>query len=168
VTLRVQRDGDAIRFDVVDTGIGIPAPDLPRLFERFYKADRSRASGGTGLGLAIAKHLVQAHRGAIWAESAGEGRGSTFSFTLPLEPVPPPEATDDTGVVDGAAGALPVGSHVTGASPGLQAELQANEQATEHAGPGAAAISWWCAAGRGRTAVGHPGTARDMPAGQQV
>jgi len=67
---------------VSDTGVGIAATDLPRIFERFYKADRARSGSGTGLGLAIAKHLVQAHGGAIWAESV-EGRGSTFRFTLP-------------------------------------------------------------------------------------
>lgn len=69
---------------VTDTGIGIPANDLPRIFERFYKVDRSRTrnAGGTGLGLAIAKHLVEGHGGRLWVDSA-EGRGSTFSFTLP-------------------------------------------------------------------------------------
>jgi signal transduction histidine kinase len=75
---------DVLRFCVADSGIGIPAADLPRVFERFYKGDRSRASVGTGLGLAIAKHLVQAHGGRIWAESAGADQGSTFCFTLPL------------------------------------------------------------------------------------
>lgn len=68
---------------VRDTGAGIPSADLPRVFERFFKADRSRASGGTGLGLAICKHTVQSHGGRIWAEST-VGEGSTFSFTLPL------------------------------------------------------------------------------------
>jgi two-component system phosphate regulon sensor histidine kinase PhoR len=67
---------------VTDTGVGIPADDLPRIFERFYKADRARSGGGTGLGLAIAKHIVQGHGGRIWAESV-EGRGSTFYFSLP-------------------------------------------------------------------------------------
>lgn len=68
--------------EVADTGIGIPAEHLPRIFERFYKVDRARSGSGTGLGLAIAKHIVQAHGGRIWAESV-EGQGSTFYFALP-------------------------------------------------------------------------------------
>lgn len=75
--------GDEATVLVQDTGVGIPAEDLPRIFERFYKADRARTGGGTGLGLAIAKHIVCAHGGEIEAESV-EGRGSTFRFTLPL------------------------------------------------------------------------------------
>jgi two-component system phosphate regulon sensor histidine kinase PhoR len=75
--------GDVATILVRDTGVGIPAADLTRIFERFYKADRARSGGGTGLGLAIAKHLVQAHGGQIWAESV-EGQGATFRFTLPL------------------------------------------------------------------------------------
>lgn len=71
-------------LSIADTGIGIPSEDVPRIFERFYKVDRSRAySGGTGLGLAIAKHLVEGHSGRLWVESV-EGRGSTFYFTLPM------------------------------------------------------------------------------------
>lgn len=75
--------GSFICFLVHDTGVGIPADDLSRIFERFYKIDRARSSGGTGLGLSISRHLVEAHGGKIWAESL-EGRGSTFFFTIPL------------------------------------------------------------------------------------
>ncbi len=74
--------GDWVLIVVEDTGVGIPSSDLPRIFERFYKADRARSGGGTGLGLAIAKHIVQAHNGHIWAESA-EDQGSSFYVALP-------------------------------------------------------------------------------------
>lgn len=71
-----------VRFAVRDTGIGIPLEDVPRIFERFYRVDKSRTGSGTGLGLSIAKHIVEAHGGKIWAESV-EGQGSTFFFTIP-------------------------------------------------------------------------------------
>jgi two-component system phosphate regulon sensor histidine kinase PhoR len=83
VTLSAEPVGEEMVISVRDTGVGIPADDLPRIFERFYKADRARYGGGTGLGLSIARHIVQAHGGRIWAESA-EGRGSSFYFSLPL------------------------------------------------------------------------------------
>jgi two-component system phosphate regulon sensor histidine kinase PhoR len=73
---------DWVLITVEDTGVGIPSADLPRIFERFYKADRARSGGGTGLGLAIAKHIVQAHNGHIWAESV-EDQGSSFYVALP-------------------------------------------------------------------------------------
>mgnify|MGYP001024361705 CR=1 FL=1 len=75
--------GEWVAISVKDSGVGIPAEDLPRVFERFYKADRARSGGGTGLGLSIAKHIVQAHDGTIWAESV-EGEGATFTFILPV------------------------------------------------------------------------------------
>lgn len=77
--------GQAIEVSVTDTGIGIPAEHLPHIFERFYKVDRSRRDQGVGLGLAIAKHIVLAHGGEVRVESQ-EGRGSTFSFTVPKAP----------------------------------------------------------------------------------
>lgn len=83
VNLSAKADGNNILVSVTDNGVGIPADDLPRIFERFFKTDRARTGGGTGLGLAIAKHIIEAHGGRTWAESV-EGKGSTFSFTLPL------------------------------------------------------------------------------------
>jgi two-component system phosphate regulon sensor histidine kinase PhoR len=83
---RLHENGGAnpnILFSVQDSGVGISPDDLPRIFERFYKADRARSGGGTGLGLAIARHLVDAHGGKIWAESV-LGEGSTFYFNLPV------------------------------------------------------------------------------------
>jgi two-component system phosphate regulon sensor histidine kinase PhoR len=74
--------GEWVLVVVQDTGVGISVDDLPRIFERFYKADRARSGGGTGLGLAIAKHIVLAHDGHIWAESR-EGSGSTFYVAFP-------------------------------------------------------------------------------------
>jgi two-component system phosphate regulon sensor histidine kinase PhoR len=76
-----------LRMSVRDTGVGITAEELPRIFERFYKTDAARRSAGSGLGLAIAKHIVQAHDGTIWVEST-PGHGATFSFTIPLATSP--------------------------------------------------------------------------------
>jgi two-component system phosphate regulon sensor histidine kinase PhoR len=84
VILAAQTEPEFVCFSVRDTGVGIPADDLERIFERFYKADRARSGGGTGLGLSISRHLVEAHGGRIWAEST-EGQGSTFYFTIPVE-----------------------------------------------------------------------------------
>jgi two-component system, OmpR family, phosphate regulon sensor histidine kinase PhoR len=83
--------GGMLRVSVRDTGVGITAEELPRIFERFYKTDAARRSAGTGLGLAIAKHIVQGHGGTIWAESTA-GHGATITFTLPLA-TPPGEAS---------------------------------------------------------------------------
>ncbi|MBV9230755.1 MAG: hypothetical protein JOZ18_15710 [Chloroflexi bacterium] len=86
-----QTGGETQLFFVRDTGVGIRSEELPRIFERFYKADRARSKadfigpggGGSGLGLAIARHVVEAHGGRIVVEST-PGHGSTFSFTLPV------------------------------------------------------------------------------------
>ena len=85
ISADAQLEGQKVKISVYDAGIGVPAEDWDRTFERFYKTDRARASLGTGLGLAIAKHIVQAHSGRIWVESV-ENRGSTFMFTLPVAP----------------------------------------------------------------------------------
>jgi two-component system, OmpR family, phosphate regulon sensor histidine kinase PhoR len=87
VTLRLsQRGGEAV-LEVSDTGIGIPAESIPRIFERFYRVDKGRAreEGGTGLGLAIVKHVAQAHGGQVEVESRA-GRGSKFTVRLPIQP----------------------------------------------------------------------------------
>ncbi len=84
VTLSAQAQTDTILVEISDTGIGIPEAELPRVFEEFYRASNARQveRDGTGLGLAIAQQVVERHGGRIWATSE-EGRGSTFSFTLP-------------------------------------------------------------------------------------
>ena len=83
ITVSAERSEFFLSVSVADSGIGIPSDDVPHIFERFYKVDRSRRSSGIGLGLAIVKHIVQAHGGAIHVESA-EDNGSRFVFTLPL------------------------------------------------------------------------------------
>ncbi len=84
VTVRLSAEPDGVMVSVKDSGPGIEPEDLPRVFDRFYRVDRSRTrrTGGSGLGLAIVKQLVEAHGGEVRAESA-VGEGSTFSFRLP-------------------------------------------------------------------------------------
>lgn len=86
IRLEASRRNHAVEISVSDTGIGIPDADLPRIFERFYRADkaRSRELGGTGLGLSIVKHIAQMHGGSVKAESAA-GRGTTIRVSLPLD-----------------------------------------------------------------------------------
>jgi two-component system phosphate regulon sensor histidine kinase PhoR len=83
IAVTCREEGNGVRITVRDTGVGIPAEHLPRIFERFYRVDRerSREAGGTGLGLAIVKHIVEAHGSNVEIESE-VGRGSTFSFSL--------------------------------------------------------------------------------------
>jgi signal transduction histidine kinase len=86
ITLAGTRERRDLVISVADEGLGIPAAEIDRIFDRFHRVQTgvSRGIGGTGLGLAICKGLVEAHGGRIWAESGGEGRGSTFFFTVPL------------------------------------------------------------------------------------
>jgi heavy metal sensor kinase len=86
VSVSLRREGQMAVVAITDTGIGIPAEDIPFIFERFYRVDksRSRAEGGTGLGLAICRHIAEAHGGKIEVESR-VGAGSTFSVRLPLQ-----------------------------------------------------------------------------------
>ena len=86
VEVRAEQDGRYIRTTVIDTGIGLDSKDLEHIFQRFYRVDKSRSrhSGGSGIGLTVTKHLVEAQGGQISATSAGIGRGSRFSFTLPI------------------------------------------------------------------------------------
>jgi two-component system phosphate regulon sensor histidine kinase PhoR len=85
VTVAAHELEGAVAVEVRDHGVGIPAADLVRVFERFYKVDKARlrGQGGTGLGLSIARHIVEGHGGRIWVESE-EGRGSVFTFTVPI------------------------------------------------------------------------------------
>jgi signal transduction histidine kinase len=87
ILLDAQDEANAVRVDVVDTGEGIAPEDLPRIFDRFYRGEKSRVrgQGGAGLGLAIAKGLVEAQGGRIWAQST-PGQGARFSFVLPKAP----------------------------------------------------------------------------------
>lgn len=84
IEVNAHQEGNQVELEIRDTGVGIPETDLPRIFERFYKADRARSGGGTGLGLSIARHIIEAHGGKIWAESQ-PGEGSSFFFTLPIQ-----------------------------------------------------------------------------------
>ena len=95
VFLRAEPEGNSVRISVADEGAGIPPEDLPRIFERFYRADKSRSSeqSGTGLGLSIVKHIAQLHGGSVEAKS-NVGKGATITVTLPchtnvtLKPLP--------------------------------------------------------------------------------
>jgi two-component system, OmpR family, phosphate regulon sensor histidine kinase PhoR len=87
ISIHLARENGKALLSIRDSGIGIPAKDLPRIFERFYRVDRARAreTGGTGLGLSIVRHIAESHGGSVTAESE-LGRGSTFVVSLPASP----------------------------------------------------------------------------------
>ena len=98
--LEADMDGQSARVAISDTGRGIPVAALPRVFDRFWQADATSSSpnDGLGLGLAIVRDLVQLHGGRITASSEGEGRGATFTLTLPIIPVQPRELRQNASV----------------------------------------------------------------------
>jgi two-component system phosphate regulon sensor histidine kinase PhoR len=101
VRIGVKRAGSMLEGWVADDGPGVSSGDQARIFERFYKADRTRTSGGgTGLGLAIARHIVEGHGGVIRVDS-DEGRGATFAFTIPISDAPAEPRAAPTGSAAG-------------------------------------------------------------------
>jgi signal transduction histidine kinase len=85
ITIDAKKDRDFVTISVKDSGIGITEEQLGRIFDEFYRADKSmNVMDSTGLGLSICKRIVEKHGGRIWAESPGKGKGTTFYFTLKL------------------------------------------------------------------------------------
>ncbi|MBA3471430.1 MAG: response regulator [Herpetosiphonaceae bacterium] len=91
-TLPEDLSGQFLVVNISDTGVGIPAAAMPHLWDRFYQAEggSTRRFGGTGLGLSIVQQLIDLHHGKVWASSAGEDQGSTFTFILPVDTANPP------------------------------------------------------------------------------
>ena len=87
ITVKARREKEKILIGVSDTGIGIKPEDQERIFDEFEQADSTLAKKqqGTGLGLTLTKKLVELHKGRIWVESEGEGKGSNFQFEIPLK-----------------------------------------------------------------------------------
>jgi signal transduction histidine kinase len=127
VVLSPQKGG--ARISVTDTGIGIDAKELPRIFERFYRGSRASEarSSGSGLGLAIVRSIVEMHRGRILVESR-VGAGSTFSVILPADPRTAAEPAADAAAVSDAAAARVAAQADAGVQDGAQATSDARPE----------------------------------------
>jgi two-component system phosphate regulon sensor histidine kinase PhoR len=102
VTVTAVGAGGGVLVTVADTGVGIAPDDLPRVFERFFKADKARRAGGTGLGLALVKHTIEAHGGRVDAQSEA-GQGAIFRFGLRAARVPAPAHDSGVSVLEQSA-----------------------------------------------------------------
>jgi signal transduction histidine kinase len=111
VRLRIWQVDQMAHLEVIDQGIGIPAADLPRLFERFHRGSNvdDRRFAGLGLGLYLCRSIVEEHGGRLWATSPGAGKGSSFHVELPL--APPATATPAVGASDGPGVAASAPEH---------------------------------------------------------
>jgi signal transduction histidine kinase len=89
VRIHAQKKEESVRILIEDSGTGIPTRDIPHVFERFYRTDKSRSrhSGGGGLGLSIDKSIVEAHSGQIWANNKGSKRGTIVYIQLPFHTI---------------------------------------------------------------------------------
>ena len=122
IELCAELDGDAIALAVSDTGIGIPANKLGSIFDRFAQVDASttRRYEGTGIGLSLAKEMVELHGGRIWAESEGEGAGTTMRLLLPIGES---DADSDEEVLsDDSGGSLGLGRSIESMEADLNLE----------------------------------------------
>ncbi|MBP3954475.1 response regulator [Gemmata sp. G18] len=144
IVLSAQRDGGDAVVRVADTGVGIPADMLPKVFEMFAQVGTSleRSQGGLGIGLTLVKRLVEMHGGSVRAESPGPGRGSTFTVRLPLAPAPAPAPAVAQAAGTGAAG-RPLGILVVddnrdaADSMAMLLEMRGHQVRTAHDGPDA-------------------------------
>ncbi len=127
ITFRLFRVGRIYRMEIEDTGMGIPASAIPRVFERFYRVDkgRDRESGGTGLGLAIVRHLVEAHGGQVRARSDGLGLGSRFTVDWPGEPTGRASVAKSLREDEQAREGEQAAGHALGVGTGALAEVAA-------------------------------------------
>jgi len=87
VELTVKHDNKTVTVSVKDNGLGISKKNLPYIFNRFFRAEKTKSLEGIGLGLYLCRQIIHAHNGKVWAESE-EGRGSVFYFSIPINPVP--------------------------------------------------------------------------------